>query len=303
MNSPPFQLEAQRPVAVFPGQGVLPDREITAGARPDLVDALDRLLGHDAFTERAGTADAQPSIYCSSLALWSMRGDLDHRCFAGHSLGEITALAAAGWIDEMDGLRLVVRRGRLMEEACSSNPGGMIAILGVDAFSTVPFAEEQGLVLANANAPDQAVVAGRNEALDMLADHLTDQRVSFVRLPVSGAFHSSLMASAIGPFQEELSRMKLTPNSRIVFSSATLAPLRRLDDLAQGLVKPVRWRQALLALWSAGARTFVAYGPGRTLGSLVRRNLPEADVREAEGQPSLGPRTATAPAAPSASQT
>ena len=255
-----------------------PDRGTTAAARPDLVDALDDLLGHDAFAELSSTASAQPAIYCASLALWSTRGDLEPRCFAGHSLGEITALAAAGWIDEIEGLRLVARRGALMEKACAIHPGGMIAILGVGAFSALPFAEKYGLVLANENAPDQAVVAGPSEALDKLADQLDQQRVSFIRLPVSGAFHSALMAPAVDPFREELDRVKLMPNDRVVFSAATLAPFTRVDELAKGLIRPVRWRQALLALWEAGARTFTAFGPGRTLEALVRRNLPNADV-------------------------
>jgi len=267
-----------RAAILFPGQGVAAARADAVAARPDLVAALDALMGRDAFADAAhSTASAQPAIYCASLAAWSTRPIAGAGIFAGHSLGELTALAAAGWLDELDGLRLVVRRGALMEEACASRAGGMLALLGVSGSDAAALAARYGVTVANDNAPGQVVLSGEVAKLDALVADTARDGIARVRLPVAGAFHSPLMEPAVAPFRRALAQVRFTPRETIVLSASTLAPFGRVrDELAAALIRPVRWREALLALWDAGARRFVDVGPGQTLGALVRRTLPDA---------------------------
>src|SRR5215207_1183409 len=148
---------------LFPGQGVgdPSSRELVADTRPDLLELAGELVGEDPFERMAeGTAYAQPVVYCASIAGYEQLGRPRADYFAGHSLGEIGALAAAGAIDDRDGLRIVVARGRAMEEAARrSEPGGMLAV-GCDRPGAESLADRHGLTLANENSPEQFVLSG-----------------------------------------------------------------------------------------------------------------------------------------------
>jgi [acyl-carrier-protein] S-malonyltransferase len=148
---------------LFPGQGVgdATSRELVADARPDLLDLATDLVGEDPFEHMAqGTAYAQPAVYCASIAGYERLGRPAAEYFAGHSLGEIGALAAAGAIDDADGLRIVVARGRAMDDvARAGEPGGMLAV-GSDRDQAEALAGEHGLTLANENSPQQFVLSG-----------------------------------------------------------------------------------------------------------------------------------------------
>src|SRR5262249_8115415 len=148
---------------LFPGQGVgdASNRELVAGFRPDLLDLATELVGEDPFEHMSeGTAYAQPAVYCASIAGYARLGHPEGECFAGHSLGEVGALAAAGAIEDADGLRIVVARGRVMEDVASAaEPGGMLAV-GSDRDRAGALADEHGLTLANENSPEQFVLSG-----------------------------------------------------------------------------------------------------------------------------------------------
>jgi malonyl CoA-acyl carrier protein transacylase len=267
--------------ALFPGQGVEPSRDETEKIRPDLVEALDDLLGRDAFADaHRCTASAQPAIYCASLALWSTH-ESDIQLFAGHSLGELTALAAAGWMNELDGLRLVVRRGALMEDACAHRAGGMLVALGIATDEAIDLAATYGVSVAGDNSPGQVVLSGESPRLNSLATKLRASGVPCQRLPVAGAFHSSLMEPAVGPFRVALSEMRFTPRRTRVLSANTLTQFSHPSvELAAALTRPVRWREAQLELWDAGARSFAAIGPGKALAGMTKRTLPKARLVE-----------------------
>ena len=190
---------------------------------------------------------------------------------AGHSLGEITALVAAGAIDAPDGLRLVAARGRLMQEA---RGGGMIAVRVRERGPVEQIAAETGLTIANDNAPDQLVLSGSLEALDQAEELLRERKVRAKRLPVGGAFHSPLMEPAVAPFQELVERIEVGEPRVPVLSCVTAAPFNDVrDQLVQALTSPVRWTDVMAALQGLGATRYVETGPGRVLTGLVRKSL------------------------------
>jgi [acyl-carrier-protein] S-malonyltransferase len=269
---------------LFPGQGsqAAGMRDEVERLRPDLVENASYAVGEDPF-ERAdqGTRWAQPAIFCAALAGWArLASELRPALMAGHSLGEIAALVAAGALPEADGLRLVTARGRLMQEAAEAGPpSGMLAVLG-DRGQLVPeLAHRHGLTVANDNAPGQLVLSGEAHSLEQVAQELEGERLRTRMLKVSGGFHSPAMAPAEAPFRELLAQVELSEPVVPVFSCVTAAPFADVrDDLARALTSPVRWREVLLRLQANGARRFIETGPGRVLTGLVRRTLDGVDA-------------------------
>ena len=262
---------------LFPGQGsqTAEMRDTVAHTRPDLLQRAIELIGADPF-ERVdeGTAFAQPALYCAGLAHWTAAGRPDASFMAGHSLGELPALAAAGAFDEADGLTLAVTRGRAMQDAGESgSPGGMLAVLGVGD-SADEVVVRLGLTVANDNAPGQVVLSGSLEALETAREELKAEGLKAMSLPVSGAFHSPAMAPAAPAFEAALAEVEMAAPRATVISSITTKPFGDVRaDLAAALVNPVRWRETLIALREAGAQRFVETGPGNVLTKLVRRTL------------------------------
>ena len=270
-----------RTAALFPGQGSQPSdlRGTLARLRPDLLELALAELGDDAFERAAeSTAYAQPAIYCASLAGWSLVGPGRVDVLAGHSLGELSAITAAGAIDEASGLRLAALRGRLMESAAeaAAGEGGMLA-LSVNSDVGAALARGFGLTVANDNSPDQVVLSGERDWLDVLAEDVGPAGVRTKLLPIAGAFHSPAMASARDEFSRALERTPVDEPRIPVFSCMSAAPM---DDprcrLTQGLTNRVRWRETLVALRDRGVDSFIEVGPGRVLTGLVKRTL--ADV-------------------------
>jgi [acyl-carrier-protein] S-malonyltransferase len=269
--------------ALFPGQGVDTRglRELIAQARPDLLELAVDEVGDDVF-ERAehSTACAQPAIYCASLARWSLLERERIDVLAGHSLGELSALTAAGALDEQHGLRLVALRGRLTEQAGaqSQQRGGMLAV-SVGRAVGAAYARGFGLTLAADNSPDQVVLAGERDALETLAAEAGSSGVKTRLLSVGGAFHSPAMDDARLRFAEALEETEFEEPRLPLFSCANAAPM---DDprrrLTEDLTNTVRWRETLLALQDFGAKLFVEVGPGRVLTGLVRRTLGEVEA-------------------------
>jgi [acyl-carrier-protein] S-malonyltransferase len=248
------------------------DQEIA----PLLLDTDPARLSH--------TREAQLAVFLTSLLAWeSTKESLsDAKAFAGHSLGQVTALTAAGVLDFDDAVRLVARRGELTQAAADASGGGMAALLGADEAKTEAAcaAAPDACWLANDNAPGQLVVAGTEAGLDAATEAAREAGVrKVVRLEVDGAFHTPLMQMAADGLEPTLADIEFTSSTVPVVSNADGDACTDGDGwrarLVEHLVRPVRWRQSLDTLVDLGAETFVEVGPGRVLTGLARKCRPD----------------------------
>jgi len=264
---------------LFPGQGSQqPDmRELVARHKPELLELALQVVGDDPFARvDDGTRFAQPAIFCASLAGWTAMGSPLGDAMAGHSLGELSALAAAGCLSEPDGLKLVAARGRLMQEAGdAAGDGGMIALLGAGAADQAEeLAAAHGLTVANDNCPTQVVLSGARSALPAAAEAAGQLGLRAMQVPVTGAFHSPMMAAAVPGFTAALQDVELREPRVSVFSAVTAQPFEDVRArLVEALTTPVRWRETMLELERWGAERFIEVGPGRVLTGLAKRTV------------------------------
>jgi [acyl-carrier-protein] S-malonyltransferase len=269
---------------LFPGQGSqTPEmRELVQRVRPDLLKLAVDLVGEDPFPRAEESTDfAQPAIFCASLAGWEALGRPAGEFMAGHSLGELAALVAAGALAESEGLRLVALRGRLMQRAGQeAGRGGMIAVMGNGASAQAPeIAAAHGLSLANDNSPLQVTISGVRERLPEAVADAKARGLRAMQLDVTGAFHSPMMASAVPDFAQALSETTFAPTVTTVVSAVTAQPFTDPAlELAEALVNPVRWRETMLTLHRLGADRFVDVGPGRVLSGLAKRTLSDVEL-------------------------
>lgn len=277
-------MEANASSAIlFPGQGVgdASSRELVTKLRPDLLELAAELVGEDPFEHMSeGTAYAQPAVYCASIAGYEQLGRPTADYFAGHSLGEIGALAAAGAINDADGLRIVAARGRVMDEAArSGEPGGMLAV-GSDSDAAEALAADHGLTLANVNSPQQFVLSGPLPAIEAAEAAAKGSGVRAKKLAVAGAFHTAAMAPGVAPFRAALDGIEIhEPNAPVVSStSADFFDDGVRDALAASLVSPIRWTAVLGKFRQLGVTRYLDVGPGKVLAGLVRRTIEGAEV-------------------------
>jgi [acyl-carrier-protein] S-malonyltransferase len=267
------------PVALFPGQGSqTPEmRDLVAHRAPELLERCIALVGEDPFPRASeSTRFAQPAIFCASLAGWDAL-QLDAAAAAGHSLGELAALAAAGVLERDDALRLVVLRGKLMAEA--DTVGSMLALIGASDEETEAIAGAAGVTVANDNAPGQVILSGPRDSLATAEEAAREYGRRVLPLDVAGAFHSPSMEPAVKPFRAALDETELHEGDFTVFSSASTEPFQDVRaELAAVLTRPVRWRETVLAMHEAGARRFVEVGPGKVLARLGKRILKDCPV-------------------------
>ena len=283
---------------LFPGQGSqfvgmgrqLVEHEPAARALFDEADArlgfsLSRLCFDGPEEALTDTAVQQPALFTTSMAAWavlSARGQADAAYLAGHSLGEFSALAAAGALSFGDGLALVRRRGELMKLAGQRQPGGMAAILGLDAAPVAELcaaaaAETGGTVgVANDNCPGQVVITGDETALARAMSLLSEAGArKVVRLPITIAAHSPLMSSVAGEFAAAVVAAPLAPARIPVVANVTAQPITTPDEiraeLTAQLTSPVRWTESVRRLGALGVDAYVEVGPGDVLLGLVKR--------------------------------
>lgn len=290
---------------LFPGQGsqtvgMAADLYERFQEARDVIDAADRMLdfplkermfGGDGEAEAelaalTATDVAQPALYVHSLAAFAVLSARGHApdVAAGHSLGEYSALAAAGALDLEDGLRLVQLRGRLMARAGTERPGTMAAVLGLDAepleqaCAEASASGEGEVVPANYNAPGQIVISGDHAAVERAMEACREAGAKrVVPLPVSGAFHSPLMAFAREGLAEALAEASIRTPRCPVYLNVTAEPSTDPEAIRQRLLDqltaPVRWAQSLEAMHRDGAERFVEVGSGNVLAGLAKRTL------------------------------
>jgi [acyl-carrier-protein] S-malonyltransferase len=268
---------------LFPGQGVgdPSSRQLVAAVRPDLLELATELVGEDPFERMSeGTAYAQPAVYCASIAGYEQLGRPRGDYFAGHSLGEVGALAGAGAIEDADGVRIVVARGRTMAQAADrGEPGGMLAV-GSDRDGADALAAEHGLTLANENSPQQFVLSGPIRAIEEAEAAAKGSDMRAKKLAIAGAFHTGAMASGVAPFRKALDEIDFhEPEIPVVCStSAELFGDDVRDALAASLTSPIRWTAVLGRLRDLGVTRYLDVGPGKVLAGLVRRTLDGVEI-------------------------
>jgi [acyl-carrier-protein] S-malonyltransferase len=239
-------------------------------------------------TKLKQTEYTQPAIYLHSVALFeTLNAEPDMT--AGHSLGEFSAIVAAGALTFQDGLKLVSLRGRLMQQAGEENPGAMAAIIGMDDELVEIICDEataqtfKPVVPANYNCPGQLVISGDIKAVEEAVELAKGRGCRLAKLlPVSGAFHSSLMKPAHDGLRQELDKIDLKQPDCPVYSNYTAEPTSDPDEIRENLLKqllnPVRWTQTLQNMNENGADTFIEVGPGKVLQGLVKRTLNDVAI-------------------------
>ncbi len=286
---------------MFPGQGAqraglgLVWRDHPAWSVVERAEAaLDRSFAHllldpDASLDR--TEDAQLSVLLTSLMAWETVAPTLASVvgFAGHSLGQVTALIAAGALGFEDGIRLAARRAHHTQDAAERRPGEMMVLLGAAVDQALELCEsgDGQCWLANDNAPGQVVVAGTPAGVADAEERAGSFGVRrATRLRVGGAFHTPLMADASAAFADDLRTVPLSQLSAPVVSNGDA---RAYDDgdgwrqrLEDHLVRPVRWRESVETLVSMGATHLAEVGPGSILAGLARRIVPGVPVQGSE---------------------
>lgn len=230
--------------------------------------------------ELTKTENAQPGIFLVSwVALELLRTrvpGLRFEATAGLSLGEFTALTAAGAMSFEDGLRVVRMRGRVMQEACEATKGGMAAIIGLDEVPTREVCAEAGVELANLNCPGQLVISGEAEKITKACE-LAKARGAKRALPltVAGAYHSRLMASAQPKLREALAGITLSATAVPVIANVTAqphgAPPAIMDTVVAQVTGSVRWEESVRYLLAQGFTRFIELGPGTALTGFMKR--------------------------------
>lgn len=278
---------------IFAGQGAQ-----TVGMGKDLAaafptaqawfDRANAALGYDltsiCFNGPEGdltkTENAQPGIFLVSWVAFELLKEkvpvLKFDATAGLSLGEFTALTAAGAMKFEDGLRVVRQRGRFMQEACEATKGGMAAVIGLDEAPTREACAEAGVVLANLNCPGQLVISGEAEKIGKACEIAKAKGAKrAIPLPVAGAYHSPLMASAQPKLQAELALAKLSTPHVPVISNVNAQPHTTPDQISARLVEQVtssvRWEESMRYLLAQGYTRFIELGPGAALSGFMKR--------------------------------
>jgi [acyl-carrier-protein] S-malonyltransferase len=284
---------------IFPGQGsqvvgmgkVLAEASKDARAVFEEVDEalgqnLARLMAEGPAEELTLTENAQPAIMANAVATLRASGiDLQAKAdfVAGHSLGEYSALCAAGTFDLATTARLLKQRGQAMQAAVPVGEGAMAALLGAIA-QAVCEAAAQGEIcaVANDNDPSQVVISGHKAAIERALEIAKEKGAKrAILLPVSAPFHCPLMKPAADAMAEALASVKMEPPAVFLYANVTAAPVDSPDTIRELLVEQVtgmvRWRESVAAMAAAGVTHFVEFG-GKVLGPMVKRIAPEVEV-------------------------
>lgn len=284
---------------VFPGQGsqfkgMGQDLYQQSEKARALFDQADEILGFSLTKvmfegtdeELKQTNVTQPAIFLHSVALALTTDSFTPEMVAGHSLGEFSALVAAGALSFEDGLKLVSQRASAMQRACELNPSTMAAILGLDDATIERIcAEVEGEVVvpANYNCPGQVVISGSNEGVRIACERLKEAGAKrALPLPVGGAFHSPLMEPAREELAQAIANTPFRQPSCPIYQNVNAQPSTDVDTIKANLIAqltaPVRWTQSVEAMVTDGATQFIECGPGKVLQGLVKKIAPTAET-------------------------
>lgn len=282
-----------RTAFVFPGQGsqfvgMAKDIYEKSDSSKDLIDACNSVLGvslsnimfNGPEEKLKQTSITQPAIYLHSIVIQKLIKTVKPDVVAGHSLGEYSALAAAGSLSVEDALKLVRARGEAMLQAGIEKPGTMAAIIGLNSDLVEDIckeASEKGIVqCANFNSPGQIVISGSVDGVHAAMDISKGKGAKLVKeLVVSGAFHSPLMSSAIDKLSVKLDETEFHDASIPVYANVTARPVQDKTEIKKLLLDqlsaPVRWEETINNMIADGVTDFVEVGPGKVLQGLIKR--------------------------------
>lgn len=255
--------------------------------------AISKLCFEGPEEELKQTVNCQPAILTMSIACWEAfkkTGNCTPQAIdyaAGLSLGEYSALVCAGALSFEDALLLVRRRGQLMEEEASQNPGGMLSVIGLDLASVKELCTKAHVEIANINCPGQVVVSGglsEIKEVEVLAKQSGAKMA--IALEVSGAFHSSFMRNAALKFTKELEKISIKTPFLPVVCNVTAKPCINPAEIKENLIKQIAssvlWEDSLRYLISGGVCNFFEFGPGKVLKGLLRRIDPAQELKNIE---------------------
>ena len=231
------------------------------------------------------TANTQPAIFLISYSIFQVikkEFNIDlykAKFFAGHSLGEYSAIACAGYLDFQDTIKILKIRGDAMQNSIPKGEGGMVAVLGVTIENIEKILEDNKKFflaeIANDNSEGQIVLSGKNQDLEKLSDVLKANKIKNIKLPVSAPFHCSLMSKATNIMKEELIKLRFKKGSNPLISNITADEIFNEDELKDLLIKQienrVRWRESVINMIDKGVNQFIEIGPGKVLAGLVKR--------------------------------
>ncbi len=238
------------------------------------------------------TTNTQPAIFLISYSIFQViKKEIninlnEAKFFAGHSLGEYSAIACAGYLDFKDTIKILRIRGNAMQNSVPKGEGGMTAVLGTTIENIENILKESQnefkVEIANDNSVGQIVVSGKIQDLDRLSSKLKQKKIKNIRLPVSAPFHCSLMSKATEIMENELAKLNFKKGSPSLISNITADEIFNFDELKGLLVKQienkVRWRESIINMINKGVNQFIEIGPGKVLSGLVKRINKEVEV-------------------------
>ncbi|MDA7858174.1 ACP S-malonyltransferase, partial [Candidatus Pelagibacter sp.] len=238
------------------------------------------------------TINTQPAIFLISYSIYNVINkefniDLNKaKYFAGHSLGEYSALSCAGYLNFSNTLKILRIRGDAMQNSVPKGQGGMVAVLGstVETIEKILKEKEKNfsVQIANDNSEGQIVLSGKVEDLDKLIKVLKENSIKNIKLPVSAPFHCSLMSKATSIMSEELNKLNFTQGEKKLISNVTAKEIANTDDLKDLLIKQienrVRWRESVINMVNKDINHFIEIGPGKVLSGLVKRINKEVKI-------------------------
>ncbi|MBU1913160.1 MAG: ACP S-malonyltransferase [Candidatus Omnitrophica bacterium] len=250
---------------------------------------LKKLCFEGPIEELTQTANSQIAILVTSIAALKAFGPRPQAlgCCAGLSLGEYSALVACGALGFSDAVKLVRRRGELMEQAAKNNPGTMASVIGISVEDLRDVCKATGAEIANLNSPGQIVISGKIESVQKVMA-LAEQKGAkkAILLNVSGPFHSSFMKEASEEFKKELDKIKISSPKISIVSNVTADYEKIPEEIKENLVKQlcstVRWEESVIKISQSGCSTFFEIGPGKVLKGLLRRINPGLTVYNIE---------------------
>ena len=244
------------------------------------------------------TINTQPAIFLISYSIFNVikkefNIDLNKaKYFAGHSLGEYSALSCAGYLNFSETLKILRIRGDAMQNSVPKVEGGMVAVLGstVEVIEKILKDNKSKFIseIANDNSEGQIVLSGKTQDLEKLTEQLKENSIKNIKLPVSAPFHCSLMSKATEIMTEELNKISFSDGSNKLISNVTAEPISNSEDLKSLLIKQienrVRWRESVLNMINNDVNHFIEIGPGKVLSGLVKRINREVKINTINSQ-------------------